>query len=240
MTSYLGTDWYVRQLIRRPLERYDSARGPVIYRGREWTPPTRPVLSLTMEQADAVPPVVQLRDARLFRVNQLVAEVPAGILTRDQLIVLQAIKDSSGERPIYFSRGAGNYPFTLGLGPYLVTQGLARKLEPASPEGRHGIVLSPRDGFIDVQRTRDLFDTVYRAPDAMRRQGWWVDRASLSIPFTYIDSAARLAMALDDMGKPAEAERYMREAMNLAHDVGVSTASAAPPPETLSVPSDGP
>jgi hypothetical protein len=193
-----------------------------------------------MEEADAVPPLIRMSEPSVFRVNDLIAAVPAGILTRDQLIVLQAIKDSSGERPIYFSRGAGNYPFTLGLGPYLVTQGLARKLEPRSPEGRPGIVLSPRDGYIDVPRTRELFDTVYRAPDAMRKRGWWVDRASLSIPFTYIDSAARLAMALDEMGNPADGGRYMRQALELARDVGVSTASEAPPPETLNVPSDGP
>jgi hypothetical protein len=47
-------------------------------------------------------------------------------------------------------------------------------------------------------------------------------------------------MALDEMGNPADGGRYMRQALELARDVGVSTASEAPPPETLNVPSDGP
>src|SRR5437899_6084088 len=39
-TSLLNTDWYTRQLIRRPIFEYDAARGPSIYRGKTWTRPT--------------------------------------------------------------------------------------------------------------------------------------------------------------------------------------------------------
>ena len=31
-TSLLNTDWYVRQIIRRPIYEYDAAKGPAIYR----------------------------------------------------------------------------------------------------------------------------------------------------------------------------------------------------------------
>ena len=31
-TSLLNTDWYARQLIRRPIYDYDAAKGPAIYR----------------------------------------------------------------------------------------------------------------------------------------------------------------------------------------------------------------
>src|SRR5689334_23266262 len=35
VTTYLGSDWYARQMIRRPVETYDAARGPAIYRNKE-------------------------------------------------------------------------------------------------------------------------------------------------------------------------------------------------------------
>ena len=38
-TSLLNTDWYTRQLIRRPVYEYDAARGPAIYRGKSWPKP---------------------------------------------------------------------------------------------------------------------------------------------------------------------------------------------------------
>ena len=33
-TSLLNTDWYARQIIRRPVYEYDAAKGPAIYRGK--------------------------------------------------------------------------------------------------------------------------------------------------------------------------------------------------------------
>ena len=33
-TSLLNTDWYVRQIIRRPIYEYDAAKGPAIYRNQ--------------------------------------------------------------------------------------------------------------------------------------------------------------------------------------------------------------
>src|ERR1043165_4742584 len=39
-TSLLNTDWYVRQIIRRPIFDYDEAKGPAIYRGKKWEKPT--------------------------------------------------------------------------------------------------------------------------------------------------------------------------------------------------------
>ena len=41
-TSLLNTDWYVRQIIRRPVYEYDAAKGPAIYRGKQWKKPSGP------------------------------------------------------------------------------------------------------------------------------------------------------------------------------------------------------
>src|SRR6478672_4891284 len=36
VSTYLRTDWYVRQMIRRPVADYDSINGPAIVRGKVW------------------------------------------------------------------------------------------------------------------------------------------------------------------------------------------------------------
>src|SRR5205085_1723763 len=57
-TSLLNTDWYTRQLIRRPVFDYDPAKGPAIYRTKPWPKPAGPPLRMTMSEADSVPPYV--------------------------------------------------------------------------------------------------------------------------------------------------------------------------------------
>src|SRR5437868_4935387 len=65
--SLLNTDWYTRQLLRRPIYEYDSLRGPAIYRGKIWKKPAGPPLRLTMQEADAVPPAIALTSSQTFR-----------------------------------------------------------------------------------------------------------------------------------------------------------------------------
>ena len=54
-TSLLNTDWYVRQIIRRPVYEYDAAKGPAIYRNQQWAKPTTSPIHMTMADADSVP-----------------------------------------------------------------------------------------------------------------------------------------------------------------------------------------
>src|SRR5436190_6427561 len=55
-TSLLNTDWYTRQLIRRPVFEYDAAKGPAVYRGKSWTKPSGPPIKMSLDEADSVPP----------------------------------------------------------------------------------------------------------------------------------------------------------------------------------------
>ncbi len=59
-TSLMNTDWYTRQMIRRPIYDYDAAAGPAIYRSGTWKKPTTKPLNLTLAQADSVPLYVQI------------------------------------------------------------------------------------------------------------------------------------------------------------------------------------
>src|SRR5256885_11537087 len=39
-----NTDWYLRQMQRRPIYPFDSSAAPAIYRGHPWPEPSGPVL----------------------------------------------------------------------------------------------------------------------------------------------------------------------------------------------------
>jgi transmembrane protein TMEM260 (protein O-mannosyltransferase) len=203
LTPYIDTDWYARQLIRRPVHRYDAAKGPAIYRGRDWPLPLRPILDMTLEEADAIPEVMTLPTAQRFVHGDISLTIPAGYLFRGDVVMLRTIKDSFPDRPIYFTRGATR---RLDLRPYLLEQGLASKLVGA-PQVPSRDTLPTNDGFMDVKRSAELWKSVYRAPEAIAGRGDWVDRASLSIPIIYIDSGLKVARALALRGDTAAAAR---------------------------------
>jgi hypothetical protein len=109
------------------------------------------------------------------------------------------------ERPIYLSTGGGQ---GLGLEPYLLSQGFVQKIVNApiveSPE-------TPRISglFVDVARTRALWNDVYRAPEALIAEGDWVDRPSFGIAYTYAFTGALLAEAISRQGDEKAATAIM-------------------------------
>jgi hypothetical protein len=209
-TSLLNTDWYTRQLIRAPVREYDAARGPAIYRGGNWKKPSGPPVSMTMEEADAIPLAYDMPQAQQFVAGNIQATITPRTLTRADIFVLRMIKDNVG-RPIYFSRTSGGYgSHELGLGPYLVTQGLARKLVADVPRaGSRDTMLVPGEGFVDVPRTTVLWDSVFQAPRSIVQKNDWVDRASVGIPALYVSTGFMLAEAQRNLGNDAVAQRVL-------------------------------
>ena len=216
VTSLLNTDWYVRQIIRRPPRPYDAAKGPAIYKGRAWPVPTVPPLLMTLQQADDVPPYIQLNEARGFVKDSIRATLRPGTYSRDQLIVLNMIKDSYPQRPMYFT--SSGYGQQLGLASYLVTQGIVTKLNPVPPPQNDPRYV-PVQGFgaIDLARSMALWDSVYVAPKGLIRMDRWVDRASVDIPLRYVVTAAVLGEALNEKGKVAQGDSLMKQAQSLAN-----------------------
>ena len=212
VTSLLNTDWYVRQILRRPRYDYDESTGPEIYRGMAPRKPGPP-LSLTIAEADQIPPYVQVREPQIFRKDSLVARIEPGFLTRDQLMILRFIRDSFPERPLYFATPVIAGP--LGLSPYVVAQGLAYKVMPRPVKPDDGYLRSPV-GWMDVARTRVLWDTVYRAHDAAISRGKWVDRASSNMPMAYLITGAYLAEGLYRAGDSTKATAVMDTVMAIA------------------------
>jgi hypothetical protein len=247
VTSLLNTDWYPRGLVRRAIEPYDAARGPASYRDHAWTLPTRPILTMSTEQLDAIPQYVDVREPQLFQHGGIRAIVDPrrleyGVPVRSDLIVLQLLRENLGVRPMYISRTTGGYLQALGLEDYALVQGLAAKIVGAPVASSKDTVPIPGIGHIDVPRSLALWNG-YGAPKAIIARGDWVDRPSTSIPTTYVSTALLLGQALDRSGHGAEADRIRREGVEIAEatrtlDLFIAPQTTTQPP--AAVPGDAP
>jgi hypothetical protein len=205
VTSLLNTDWYVRQIIRRPAYEYDPARGPAIYRQTTWRRPDAPPLRMTIDEADSVPQFIVLPGAQVFRHDSIAVTIAGRedpgsatrYLTRDQVIVLRFIRDSFPERGVYF---AGGYGQELGFGDYVVRQGLVDRLVGVPAQRYPGVVPLEGAGYVDAPRTLALWSEVYTAPETLLARGRWVDIASASIPRLYAGTGMIAAELLTRRG----------------------------------------
>ncbi len=213
LVPYLGIPAYAHNLMAHPPETYDAAHGPAIYRDGEWKKPVKPIWSLTRDQLDSVPSYAQLNGPVRFQHGGIDAMVPQRMLTRDQLLVLYAIRDSFPDRGVYFS--LGGYAQALGLAPYLRQQGLAEKLDPSAIQTTAELPAVP-GAHLDIERTRTLWDTVYGGAGALIREGQWPDRASVGIPLAYAITGQQLANALAVKGDSASAERITKTVIDIA------------------------
>jgi hypothetical protein len=224
-TSLLNTDWYTRQLIRRPVYEYDAAKGPAIYRNGNWKKPSGPPLHMTMQQADSVPAYIQLDRPMVFQGGPIKATIDPqrlsipGVLQRADIFVLRMIADSWNDRPIYLSRTSAGYGNELGLGSYLLTQGLATKIFiPPTVPGKDTLNV-PGVGWIDVKRTRLLWDSVFTGYKALAQRHDWVDRPSVGIPYLYVATGLMLSEVLQATGDTQGAQVVMSQARSVAKGV---------------------
>ncbi|MDB4878162.1 MAG: hypothetical protein JWM41_4608 [Gemmatimonadetes bacterium] len=222
-TSLLNTDWYGRQLLRRPIYDYDDAKGPAIYRGKHWVKPTRAPLNMTLDDVDAVSEYYPLAQPMQFASHDLRATVDArklehGVLMRADALVLRMIQDSWPERPFYFARSAVGYPRALGFENNVLIQGLASKLwvPPATAAASRDTLFVQGDGWLDVPRTSALWTDVFQGHHSVVREGQWVDRPSVSIPAMYIFAGAELADALRVTGRASAANSVMATTKQVA------------------------
>ena len=220
-TSLLNTDWYVRQLIRRPIHEYDAAKGPALYRDKQWVKPTTPPLHMTFADADGVPDYYDMRQPMSFTAGPYRATIDPrrleyGVLMRADALVLRIIQDSWKDRPIYFARSSAGYPRSLGLENNVLTQGLAAKLFVPPAASSNDTLFVQGDGWFDVLRTKALWNEVFQGPKSVIAEGQWVDRASVSIPSMYIFAGAELAESLRNAGDNAGANAVFATTRNVA------------------------
>jgi len=203
---------------------YDAAKGPAIFRDRQWPKPTRSPLAMSFAEADALPEYLELREPQLFKQRDLVATIQPGYLTRDQIVTLRLIKDSYPERSIFFS--TGGYGKTLGLANHSLRQGLVEKLveKPIVP-GRDTVQVG--DGFLDVNRSYALWTQVYKGPQELIDEGDWVDRPSFGIPYTYTVTGYLVAEALRLQGREALGVPIMNTVKGMAQAARITDVLGA-------------
>jgi hypothetical protein len=224
-TSLLNTDWYTRQLIRRPVYEYDAAHGPAVYRSRTWPKPTVSFLKMSLAQADSTPPYVEITQPMTFQGGPIKAVIDPqrlsipNVLQRADIFVLKLIAEQFGERPIYFSRTSAGYGNELGLGSYLLTQGLASKVfVPPAVANRDTMPIAGA-GWVDVARTKTLWDSVFTGTRSIAKRDDWVDRPSVGIPYLYVATGLMLSEGLQARGDVAASTRVMNQSRQIAEAV---------------------
>ena len=158
--------------------------------------------------ADAIPEYIQINQPQIFHQGNITLNIEPGFLVRDELVLLRLIKDALPERPIYLSTGGGGQTLGQALQPYLLSQGFVQKLidHPIADTADTPRILGLN---VDVPRTKALWDTVYHAPEALVKEGDWVDRASFGIAYTYAFTGAVLNEALKARGDTRDADAVM-------------------------------
>jgi hypothetical protein len=220
--SLMNTRWHLRQLQRRQTPIFDPAEAASLWKPQPaesgvpltdslsgsstrsaWPHPKEPVFSLTTAQLDSLPEAMQVPENGGVSFDSLKIAFGQDIMMLQDLATIFLIRDNMGKRPIFFSWSDGGYPDqTLGLSPYLVSQGLVRKLMPKPVTATDSIVLSPSLGYLDVPRTEKLLWDVYRWPAAARdRPRGWVDRPSGSILQLYAVVYGGAAKAFENAGR---------------------------------------
>jgi Protein of unknown function (DUF2723) len=213
-TSLLNTDWYTRQIIRRPVFEYDEANGPAIFRGKQWKKPEGPAIKMTMDEADRLPPYQELTTAQRFGKGQLQTVIQPRVLARADILVLRMLLDND-DRAIHFSRTSGGLAEQLGLGEYSVMQGHTRKVVSAPVVESANIVRIPGEGYVDVERSVALWKEM-KTPESLIKKGDWVDAPSKGIPFLIVSTGVATAEALMRVGRQEEANAVLDRSRNVA------------------------
>ncbi len=228
--SLMNTEWHLRQLRRRSAPAFDPARSIAMWQGREWPRPEEPVLSMTEQELDGLPLIVAVPRGNVIRLDSLQLQIGEDYFEKRDLAMVALIRDNLGRRGIYFSWSTAGYPDqTLGLTPYLITQGLVRKLMPRRVAQTDSVVWSQGVGFLDVPRTEDLLWNVYHYQSVGRdRPRGWVDPPSGSILQLYQAIYAGTAATLLERGDSAGAARAEAVAASVRRTlVPTATAPAA-------------
>jgi hypothetical protein len=235
VTSYLNTDWYVRQLrdLTRPCASPGAAAAdrttircqrPFVpgastpfYAARR--PPSRSVFALTDGEirANVEEGYGVVEEDAVFRADGVEAAVRGGTrLDPADRFLLRMVGGTRGDRPVYFASttGAG---WRLGFGPYLARQGMAFRLTTPDEARAAGMTPMPTGAaaspvlgaWVDAGRTRALLRGAFRWHGLLDR-AHWSDDATRNMPVHYAYAWHALAQAERARGDTAAARAALR------------------------------
>ncbi len=242
VTSYLNTNWYVKQLrdLTRPCPPGASpADDPTrIICQRPYvrdpkTPfydalarsPTRSISKLSNDEIDRIAntPPFETREALSFKADRLENTIPQGkVLLPADVFMTEILTQALGDRPVYYATTTQTYD-DLNLGHFLIRQGVAFKLNdgPVVPDPATGIVAQPAESqfsaitgpFIDLPRSDALLWRVFVHSNGFpESRTHWVDKATEGIPYYYAYAHVAAAQAAALLGRQPEVQAHMKRA----------------------------
>jgi len=215
--SLMNTEWHLRQLRRRETPPFEPAKAAALWKTHPVAArPTTSVFNLSAAEVDSLPEAMQLPPGGGLVLDSLQLRFGQDVLLRQDLATIFLIRDNMGKRPVFFSWSDGGYPDqTLGLGPYLVSHGLVRKLLPRPVAVSDSVKLTPGLGYMNVPRTEKLLWDVYHWKTAAQdRPRGWVDQPSGSILQLYAvvyNGAAKAFAEAGDNALAAKADSVSKE-----------------------------
>lgn len=220
--SYLGTQWYPKQIrqlsapcpdgvdpadspttvvCQRPFDT-ENAVGP--YRDMAPTPPSRSLIEWDDRTIDGLGPGFAVDRDTVFKVIEGVeARVLGGsVLLYPDIMVFHIIQQAFGDRPVYFAATAPPVYSKWGLQPHLVRHGLAFKVVAGpieeTPDRVNLADEMPGAGtpaWIDRDRTSQLLWDVFRVDYLEDWEEWPEPSTASSIPTQYYVAYLTLGLA---------------------------------------------
>ncbi len=240
VTSYLNTDWYVKQLreLTKPcppgVSSSDDPTRIICQRPYVHDPktpfydalakaPTRSISKLSDADIDRIAdtPPFQTQNALTFKADRLENTIPQGkVLLPADVFMTEILTQALGDRPVYYATTTQTYD-DLNLGKYLIRQGVAFKLSDGPVAQANGIVAQPSESqfavitgpFIDLPRTDALLWHVFVHSNGFpESRRHWVDKATQGIPYYYAYAHISAAQGHAMVGQQAEVQGHMKRA----------------------------
>ena len=241
--SYLGTDWYHKQLRRltKPCEpgespedspttvvcqrSFDPGTAADLYAEMTVTPLTRSAIPPPEAGIDDLSRSLSVQEDSTYDLTERISGTVRGgdIVPPADIRVFQIARQSLGDRPVYFAATAGAVWDRWQLQPHLVRQGLAFKLVDGPLEESGPLV--DLSGYLggsglpawhDRVRTGELLEDVFLVDDILAWDEWPDPSTRSNIPGVYYLAHASHGIAEELRGESDAAEWAYRRANRFA------------------------
>ena len=250
--SYLGTDWYHRQLRRltepcgpgespedspttivcqRP---FDPAAAADLYAEMPATPPTRSAVPPSGTEIDALSRGQSIPEDSTYRLSDWITGPlrEGDVLSPAEIRVFQIARQALGDRPVYFAATATPLWDRWQLQPHLVRHGLAFKLVDGPLEASENLVDlseyfpdSPLPTWNDRLRTGELLEDVLLVDDILDWSEWPDPSTRSNIPGAYYTAYVSQGVSEELNGNLEAAEWAYRRANHFARLTGLALPS---------------